>query len=271
MITHGRLLGDVIPIVDKVTMAATGSEYDNGAVISRAETNDKVVLGSEKIFPVASFVDPTYTYTLPKRQVLAGAADAFNHLLESYFNAAPNDLGDGMMESAMRSIIKTIRIISEDPENYDARAELFLDCTLACNGILHLGQASSGWPMHSMEHALSGYYGITHGEGLAILTPRWMRSILSEKTEGRFAKYGRNVFGISSALSDREAAERSIDMTYELFDSLGIPMNLRKVGIDESRLAEMAHHVVAYDETDDPSMYVPLSEEDVLEIYRASL
>ncbi len=260
-----------LPIVDIITMAATGSEYDCFGVISRTETNDKLGYSSEHVFPVASFIDPTYTFSVPKRQMLAGVADAMNHIFEQYFNSEPNGLADGMMESSLKSLIKNVKIAVDDPENYDVRAEIFLNCTLACNGILSIGEEYSGWPMHAMEHALSAYYDITHGIGLAILTPRWMRHILNGKTEGRIAQYGINVLGIDPMLPTRKAAEKTIDETYALYESLGIPMHLKDVGIDEKRLGEMARHVLETKDLDETWNYFPLTEQDVLDIYKACL
>ncbi len=260
-----------LPVVDIMTMAATGSEYDETCVISRSETNDKLGYASRHLYPRASFIDPEYTYSLPRIQMVAGVADAMNHIFEQYFNSDPNELADGMMESSLRSLVKNVKIAVKDPENYEARAEIFLNCTLACNGILSLGEAPSGWPMHGLEHALSAYYDITHGVGLAILTPRWMRHILSEKTEGRIARYGVNVLGVDPSLPVRDAAEKAIDMTYELYESIGLPMHLKEVGIDGSRLEEMAHRIAESGRTMKPFVYVRLEEKDILEIFRASL
>lgn len=259
-----------LPIVDIITMAATGSEYDAGGVISRPETNDKVGYMSEHLYPKCSLIDPTYTFTVPTKQTVAGVADAMNHIMETYFNADPNLLMDGIMETAMKSLIRNVRIVLEDPEDYDARAEIFLNCSLACNGIYGLGEGASGWPMHAIEHALSAYYDITHGIGLAIITPRWLGHILNEKTAGRIAQYGRNVFGIA-AESDDSAAKLAISATYDLYASLGIPMHLSQVGIDESRIAEMAHHIAVNEGLDQPHVYAPLQETDIKEILMASL
>ena len=120
-----------------------------------------------------------------------------------------------------------------------------------------------------IRHALSAYYDITHGEGLAIITPRWMKHILSEKTLHRFVKYGVNVFGIDSSLDKFEIAEKAIQATYEFFESIGIPMHLKDVGIDESRIDEMAHHVAENEGLE--NAWAPLLEKDIAEIFRASL
>lgn len=258
-----------LPIVDILTLAATGSEYDCGGVISRTETNDKIGYIDPLLFPVVSILDPVYTFTVSKKQTAAGIADAMNHTIEQYFVADSTLLNDGFCESMLRSLMTNGRKCLENPEDYTARAEMMLACTYGCNGILALGNSYSGWPCHGIEHALSAYYDITHGEGLAIITPRWMRHILSERTMDRFVKYGINVFGIDPTLPKQEIAGKAIDATYEFFESINIPMHLREVGIDDSRIDEMAHHIAVNEGLD--KAYVPLTEQDIKEILLESL
>lgn len=258
-----------LPIVDILTLAATGSEYDCGGVISRTETNDKIGYIDPLLFPVVSILDPVYTFTVSKKQTAAGIADAMNHTIEQYFVADSTLLNDGFCESMLRSLMVNGRKCLENPEDYTARAEMMLACTYGCNGILALGNSYSGWPCHGIEHALSAYYDITHGEGLAIITPRWMRHILSERTMDRFVKYGINVFGIDPTLPKQEIAGKAIDATYEFFESINIPMHLREVGIDDSRIDEMAHHIAVNEGLD--KAYAPLTEQDIKEILLESL
>lgn len=258
-----------LPIVDIITLAATGSEYDCGGVISRTETNDKIGYIDPLLFPVVSILDPVYTFTVSKKQTAAGIADAMNHTIEQYFVEDSTLLNDGFCESMLRSLMTNGRKCLENPEDYTARAEMMLACTYGCNGILALGNSYSGWPCHGIEHALSAYYDITHGEGLAIITPRWMRHILSERTTDRFVKYGINVFGIDPTLPKQEIAGKAIDATYEFFQSINIPMHLRDVGIDESRIDEMAHHIAVNEGLD--KAYAPLTEQDIKEILLESL
>ncbi len=258
-----------LPIVDIITLAATGSEYDSGGVISRTETNDKIGYMDPLLYPEVSFLDPTYTFTVPKKQIAAGCADAMNHIMEQYFCEDSTLLNDGFMEAGFKSLMINARKCLENPEDYNARAEMMLDCTYGCNGIYSLGNSPTGWPCHGMEHALSAYYDITHGEGLAIITPRWMKHILSEKTVDRFVKYGVNVFGIDSSLDKFEIANRAIDETYSFFESIGIPMHLKDVGIDESRIGEMAHHVAVNEGLE--NAWAPLTEKDIADIFTASL
>ena len=269
LITYKVKAKAALPIVDILTLAATGSEYDCGGVISRTETNDKIGYMDPLLFPVCSILDPQYTFTVSKKQTAAGCADAMNHTIEQYFAADTTLLNDGFCESMLKSLMVNTRKCLENPEDYTARAEMMLCCTYGCNGILSLGNSHSGWPCHGIEHALSAYYDITHGEGLAIITPRWMRHILNERTIDRFVKYGVNVFGIDPSLPKQEIAEKAIDETYRFFESINIPMHLREVGIDDSRIDEMAYHIAVNEGLD--KAYAPLTEDDIRQILIQSL
>ncbi|MGN0242229.1 MAG: iron-containing alcohol dehydrogenase [Candidatus Weimeria sp.] len=258
-----------LPIVDIITLAATGSEYDAGGVISRTDTNDKIGYVDPHLFPAVSFLDPEYTFTVSKKQTAAGCADAMNHIMEQYFCGDSTILNDGFMEAGLKSLMVNAKKCLEKPDDYTARAEMMLTCTYGCNGIYSLGNSPSGWPCHGMEHALSAYYDITHGEGLAIITPRWMKHILSEKTVDRFVKYGVNVFGIDPDQDRFVIADQAIEATYKFFESINIPMHLRDVGIDDSRIDEMAKHVA--DNEGLENAWAPLTQQDIADIFRASL
>ena len=258
-----------LPMVDILTLAATGSEYDTFGVISRTDTNDKIGYGDPLLYPVCSFLDPTYTFTVSKWQTAAGCADAINHIMEQYFTGETTLMNDGFCESIIKSLMVNGPKCLKNPEDYSARAEMMFCCTLACNTIASLGNSPSGWPCHGIEHALSGYYDITHGVGLAIITPHWMRYILSEKTLERFVRFGVNVFSIDASLDKWDIARKAIDSTAAFFASLGIPTTLREVGIDGSRIGEMAHHVAVNEGLENG--WAPLLEEDIAAILTASL
>ena len=269
LISYKAFATDSIPIVDIITLAATGSEYDCGGVISRTETNDKIGYMDSHNFPAVSFLDPTYTFTVSKKQTAAGCADAMNHIMEQYFCEESTLLNDGFMEAGLKSLMINAVKCLENPEDYTARAEMMLACTYGCNGIYALGSSYSGWPCHGIEHALSAYYDITHGEGLAIITPRWMKHILSERTVDRFVKYGVNVFGIDPDQDRFEIAKQAIDETYKFFELIHIPMHLRDVGIDDSRIGEMAHHIAVNEGLKEA--WAPLNEDDLVTILTESL
>ncbi len=260
-----------VPIVDIITLAATGSEYDMGCVISNTAINDKRGYLDELLYPVASFLDPEYTYTVNKWQTACGTADAINHVLEQFFASPHSMFNDGVMVSALRSLMTNVKIALEDPNDYAARSELMYVCSWGCNGILANGAGYSGWPMHSIEHALSAYFDITHGAGLAIITPRWMKEILSERTVERFVTLGTQLFGFDKDLPDFEIAQKVIDGFYAFFESVGIPMHLGELGIKAEAIEEMADHILANDSTNEPWMYAPIGKDALVRILTASM
>ena len=260
-----------IPIVDIITLAATGSEYDMGCVISNTAINDKRGYLDELMFPAVSFLDPEYTYSVNKWQTACGTADAMNHVLEQFFATPNSQFNDGVMISALKSLMANVKVALDKPDDYAARSELMYVCTLACNGIMSNGAGYSGWPMHSIEHALSAYFDITHGAGLAIITPRWMKEILSEKTVERFITLGTGLFGFDKNLSDMEMANKVIDTFYNFFESIGIPMHLGELGVKADKIEEMADHILANDSTNEPWMFAPLDKSALIRILKESI
>ena len=260
-----------LPVIDVITLAATGSEYDAGCVISNTAINDKRGYMDDHLYPVASFLDPEYTFSVSKWQTACGTADAINHVLEQFFATPASLFNDGIMIAALRSLMTNVKIALKDPADYAARSELMYVCSWGCNGILSNGAGYSGWPMHSIEHALSAYFDITHGAGLAIITPRWMREILSEKTVERFVTLGVSLFGFDRSLSDSEIADKAIDAFYKFFEEIGIPMSLGELGVKEDKIGEMVDHILENDSTDEPWMYAPIGREALVRILKASM
>lgn len=260
-----------VPIVDIITLAATGSEYDCGCVISNSAICDKRGYMDELMYPAVSFLDPEYTFSVSKWQTACGTADAINHVLEQFFSSPSSLFNDGVMISALRSLMTNVKIALEKPDDYAARSELMYVCSWGCNGILANGAGYSGWPMHSIEHALSAYFDITHGAGLAIITPRWMKEILSEKTVERFVTLGVSLFGLNKNLKDFDMAEKVIEEFFSFFESIGIPMHLAALGVKEEKIEEMADHILENDSTEGPWMYVPLDKAALIRILSASM
>ncbi len=257
-----------LPLVAVLTLSATGSEFDAGAVISNLSTHEK--LGGMYTFPSVSICDPTYTFTVSPRQTAAGAADIMSHIFEGYFSRTEDsDLSDGIAETVLRSVIKNLPIALKKPDDYSARANLMAASSIACSGVPEYGKAGTGWPCHAMEHELSAYYDITHGVGLAILTPRWMRHILKKDPScaWRFVRFAKNVWGLQG--TDEELAAAGIDALEAFFKDAGIPMTLTELSIGDEHFREMAAHA-------NPGGYlkdsvVPLTDEDIVEIYKACL
>lgn len=259
-----------LPLVTVLTLAATGSEFDFGAVISNLETNEKLALISDHIYPKVSILDPQYTYSVPASQISAGAADIMSHIYEQYFCTKSNLISDGICETILRTIIACAPRLLKDPQDYDARAQMMWASSLACNGICSLGNGERPWPCHAMEHELSAQYDITHGVGLAILTPHLMRYALNADTVERFCHYGKAVFDMPEQEDRMAMAKEAIDKTEQFFSSINLPNNLGALGIDDSRIDEMAEHCVKFN----PSLELcprPLYLDDVKQIYRNSL
>ena len=215
-----------------------------------------------------SILDPTYTCSLPASQTAAGTADIMSHTFENYFSPIETSfLADSMAEDILRACIHYGPRAIADPNDYEARANLMWCAPWAINAFLDMGKPVA-WSVHKIEHELSAFNDITHGVGLAILTPNWMRYVLNERTVGRFARYGTNVWGLDASAPAQQRAEEAIAKTRAFFTSLGLPATLHEVGIGEEHLELMAKkaRTPAFDRT-----FVPLSQEDILNILRMSL
>jgi hypothetical protein len=230
-----------LPVVTVLTLSATGSEMDCGGVISNPETKDKIGRMEFPLLPKASFLDPTVTYTVSKYQTACGAADMLNHIMEVYFDMNKDlYMLDCFMEGMMKTIIKFAPIAMEQPDNYEARANLMWTSSWAINGFIDGGKQQP-WSCHPIEHELSAIYDITHGLGLAILTPRWLEYCLDETTVSRYYQFGVNVFGIDAGLDQMTVAKKSIELLSDfLFNTLGLQSTLTEIGIKKEDFAVMA-------------------------------
>lgn len=261
----------VLPVVVVATAAGTGSEMDSGAVISNWETKRKISIGRADMYPRYTILDPAYTFSVPPRQTAAGTADMISHIFELYFSRTPHTLmGDNLCEGLLRTCFAAGPAALRDPGDYNARAELLWASGWAINGFLRSGKLGA-WSCHPMEHPLSAWYDITHGVGLAILTPRWMRYILKKDAScaAKLAAYAAHVWGIDPGLPEEQRALRGIERTEQFFyRELGLPDSLGALGIDDAHFGQMAHTAAAEGLA---NAFVPLTEQDVAEIYRACL
>lgn len=256
-----------LPIFDVLTLSATGTEMDPFAVISDLTKNEKWGTGSKYMVPTMSILDPEYTCSVSKKQTAAGTADMMSHTFENYFSFEDADCQKFMAEGLLRTMIKNGPIALNNPDNYDARANLMWAGTHAINGIVGDG-CSPAWCVHPMEHELSAFYDITHGEGLAILTPAWMEHILSDSTLPNFVEFAKNVWGLSGD-DDYALAHAGIDALKKFFfETMQLPANLRAVGITDDKYFDiMAEKACAGCK----GSFVPLTKEDIIEIFKAAL
>ena len=264
---NAKPINEALPIVTILTLSATGSEMDTGGVISNLETGDKLGRLAPALLPRVSFLDPTLTYSVSKYQTACGAADIMSHIIEVYFNTQEDlFMLDCFMEGMLKTVVKYAPIAITEPENYEARANLMWTSSWAINGFINGGKRKA-WSCHPMEHELSAVYDITHGLGLAILTPRWMEYCLDETTVDKYVQYGVNVFGIDAKLDKMEIAKRSIKLTQEfLFEKLGLQRTFTEVGIKREDFAMMAKKACRYGDIKGFKTLTPADVEAIFEM-----
>ena len=258
-----------LPIVTILTLSATGSEMDAGGVISNLATQDKLGRMAPAMLPKVSFLDPTLTYSVSAYQTACGAADIMSHIMEVYFNMNKDlFMLDCVMEGLLKTVVKFAPVAIAEPDNYEARANLMWASSWAINGFVNGGRKKA-WSCHPMEHELSAVYDITHGLGLAILTPRWMEYCLDESNVERYVSFGVNVFGIDSTLEPMAIARESIKRLADFFfNTLGLQSNFTDVGIKREDFASMARKACRYG---DIKGFKTLTPEDVERIYQMCL
>ena len=219
---------EFIPLGTIVTVFGTGSEMNNGAVITHEGKKIKGALwGAQADF---AFLDPSYTLSVPMKQVISGAFDTLSHAMETYFGKPDeNNLSDDINEAVMRSVTRNIRVLLTDPENYDARSELAWASAMAENGVLKIGKVTD-FQCHMIEHQLGAYTNCNHGAGLAVIHPVLYRHICKSGT-ARFARWAQNVWGIASKGSDDETALAGIDALAAFIKEIGLPTTFAELGI----------------------------------------
>lgn len=253
---------DAIPLGTILTLSATGTEMDSGSVITDWENHIKTHYDSEHMFPKFSILDPSYTYTLPKEQTIYGSIDILAHVFEQYFSMPDeSNLSDNLAEAIIRTVIDNLEIAIENPNNYNARANLMWCSTMALNGIIGLGKEQD-WNSHQIEHALSGIYDIAHGAGLAIVFPNWMKYVYKNSIN-KFKKYAVNIWNVDTKnKTEEEIALEGINKTKEYFSKVGAPVTLSEVNIPESDIDKIVETVILTGE----GSYLKINKEDIKNI-----
>ena len=217
-----------IPLGTIVTVFGTGSEMNSGAVITHEEKKIKGALwGAQAEF---AFLDPSYSLSVPMKRVISGAFDTLSHAMETYFGKPEeNNLSDDIGEAVMRSVIRNIRVLLTEPENYEARSELAWASAMAENGILKIGKVTD-FQAHQIEHQLGAYTNCNHGAGLAVIHPVLYRHICKAGA-ARFARWARNVWGIVPKDSDEETALAGVEALAAFIREIGLPTTFAQLGI----------------------------------------
>ena len=233
---RGEHPDSAVELADVITLPATGSEMNNGGVISRISTSEKLAFHNSLLFPKFSIIDPSVTFSLPVKQTINGIVDTFVHTME--FNCTydvNSPLQDIWAMGILRTLISEAPKVLANPEDYDARANLFWCATCGLNYWISCG-VPQDWSTHMIGHELTAFYGIDHGQSLAIVEPRLLRNQKIAKSQ-KLAKIAREVFGINETV-DLKAADLAIDKIEEFFNSIGMKTKLSDYGIDATEAAE---------------------------------
>jgi hypothetical protein len=259
MMKRADTKGVIPPIIQIPTMAGTGSETNNIAVITHWETHIKSGLGNSCLQAKVAIIDPEITLSVPLHQTKAGGFDIFSHVLEPYLaDSTPTLLTDSIRETCMKMVVKYLPRVIAHFDDIEARTQLSWASTIATSQFAELGGGGRSATCHAIENALSGYYDVTHGDGLAALFPAWMRSF-SQVRQDRFKAFGKNIFGKEDGIKAME----------EFLESVGMRLRLRNLGCkleDAQAIAELAIKTSPY-LADHPT---PLDANAIAKIYRDS-
>lgn len=225
ILEKGLPVKDALPLGTILTLPATGSEMNMNSVVSRREIGKKLAFASEKVYPQFSVLDPTFTYTLPKRQTRNGVIDAFVHVMEQYLTRPANaEIQDRFAESIAQTLVKEGPVALKKPDDYDCRANIMLAATMALNHLIAAG-VPQDWSSHLIGHELTALYGLDHAETLAIALPKVMEYKKAQKLD-KIVQLGRRVFGIE-AKSKAKAANATIDAVKKFFVKMGAGVELK--------------------------------------------
>ena len=258
---------EAMPLGVILTISATGSESNAGCIITNDELHVKYGCGGPAMYPKFAILNPEITCSLPKYQTAAGICDMYSHICERYFTNTPNTLAvDAMSEGLFKTIIEIGPKLLDDPANYDLRAEAMWIATVAHNDTVGVGREQD-WATHDMSYEITNINDLTHGAAVTIILPAWMKFVYRHDLD-RFARYGKNVFGIEGEDKEKVALE-AIGKTEDFFRQMGMPVRLNEVGIDPSRFEEMAEKAVL--NRGEIGAFVKLDKEKVIEVYKLAL
>jgi alcohol dehydrogenase YqhD (iron-dependent ADH family) len=266
----GLAIEKALPVAIILTIPAAGSEASGDTVISNEETQRKYGYGSPHLRPLISIMNPELFFTLPKDQIANGVADMMSHVFERYFtNTTHTDLTDRLCEAVLKTIIQNGPKVLDNPQDYDAWAEIGFSGTVAHSGLIGMGREQD-WACHDMEHELSAIYDVAHGAGLAVLTPAWMQYVHKDNLN-MFVQFSVNVMGVQMSFRDPEAiVQEGIGRLQAFYRRMGLPQTLQELGIDEKHIETMARRCSkeAFGEERPIGGLKKLKWQDILSIYR---
>ncbi len=258
---------ETIPVGCVLTMVGTGSEMNAGSVITNSETKQKIghVFADEKIMPKFSILNPRYTMTLPKYQMVSGIYDIFNHICEQYFSGEDDNTSDYISEGLMRSLINASRIASKNPQDYEARSNIMWTATWALNTLVAKGK-STDWMVHMLGQSVGGHTNATHGMTLAAVSLAYYRHIMKSGLE-KFKRFAVNVWDVTAeGKSDEQIAEEGLMAMESWMQELGLTMNLTELGVTEEMLPDLVKTTLVM-----RGGYKVMDPKDIEEVFRESL
>ena len=254
---------EIVPVASILTMVGTGSEMNGGSVI----TNEDVTIKEGRVFPPEvnpkfSILNPEYTYSVPKIQMVSGIFDIMSHLCEQYFSGDDDNTTDYLIEAVMKSLINSARIAIQNPEDYEARSNIMWCATVALNRITGLSKTQD-WEVHGIEHQLGAYTDCPHGLGLSVISMPYYRHIYKYGLH-QFVRFAKNVWDVNGeGKSDDEIALEGIAALENFSKEIGIPSTLRELGVTEDMLEKIAYSV------EEGGGYKKMTHEDILAVLKA--
>ena len=236
-----ELSNKTVPVASILTMVGTASEMNAGSVI----THEEQMIKEGRVFtpeqtPKFSILNPEYTYSVPKIQMVSGIFDAMSHLMEQYFSGDDDNTSDYVIEGVMKSLINSARVAIENPTDYEARSNIMWSATLALNKITGVSKEQD-WEVHNIEHQIGAYTDCPHGVGLAIVSIPYYRYIYKYGID-KFVRFAENIWNVdSTGKSKEQVAEEGIDRLFDFIKELGIPTTLREIGATEDMLEKIAN------------------------------
>lgn len=252
----------IVPVASVLTMTGTASEMNGGSVI----TNEEKMIKGGRVFPPEvnpkfSILNPEYTFSVPKMQMVSGIFDIFSHLMEQYFSGDDDNTTDYVIEGVMKALIKNAKIAVKNPTDYEARSNIMWCATLGLNTVTGLSKEQD-WEVHNIEHQIGAYTDCPHGIGLAIVSIPYYRHIFASGID-KFVRFAENIWNIETAeMTKEEAALAGISRLSDFIKEMGIPQSLREIGATEEMLPKIAHSTV------EGGAYKHVDKNEILEILK---
>lgn len=235
----GKSADKALMIFDIITLAATGSEMNRGAVVTNEQTQEKYGCDGVALYPKVSVINPKLQASVGADYLVYSASDIIAHSIEGYFTAKIQpEIINLYIEANIKTVMRTTEILLANPDDYAARGEFAWAATMALNGLTYVGAGGYAYPNHMIEHAISAVVDCAHGAGLSVVMPAWMKWY-KKQNEKQFARFGREIFGLDSG-------DEAIDALKSWFDKIGTPTKLSQIGVDEKNIGEIIDLATKY-------------------------